>query len=39
MSDWGWVGLAYTIVYLTLAGYTVSLILRRNRLDRTKGSR
>ena len=32
MSDWGWVGLAYGIVYATLIGYTVSLIRRRRRL-------
>ncbi len=34
MSDWGWVGFAYTIVYLTLGTYTASLFLRRRRLDR-----
>ena len=33
MSDWGWVGLSYAVVYLTLASYTISLIRRRRRLD------
>lgn len=32
MSDWGWVGFAYAVVYLTLASYTTSLIRRRRRL-------
>lgn len=33
MSDWGWVSVAYAIVYGTLAGYVVSLAARRRRLD------
>lgn len=37
MSDWGWVGLAYAIVYLTLIGYTVALIQRQRRADRSDG--
>jgi hypothetical protein len=32
MSDWGWVSLAYGIVYATLIGYTASLVRRRRRL-------
>lgn len=39
MSDWGWVGLAYAIVYLTLATYTISLIQRQRRAERSNGSR
>ena len=39
MSDWGWVSLAYSIVYLSLAAYTMSLLIRRNRLDRDGRSR
>ncbi len=35
MSDWGWVAVAYAIVYLTLAGYTLSLIQRRRRTGRS----
>jgi hypothetical protein len=31
MSDWGWVALAYGIVYGTLLGYVVSLVWRRRR--------
>lgn len=31
MSDWGWVGLAYGVVYATLAGYTGALLARRHR--------
>jgi hypothetical protein len=30
MSDWGWVSLAYVVVYATLAGYVINL-LRRSR--------
>ena len=33
MSDWGWVSLAYAVVYGTLAGYVVSLMRRRRRLE------
>jgi hypothetical protein len=32
VSDWGWVSLAYAIVYGTLLGYIVTLVLRRRRL-------
>jgi hypothetical protein len=32
MSDWGWVALAYSIVYGTLLGYVVILVRRRKRL-------
>lgn len=28
MSDWGWVGLAYGVVYITLGAYLVSLVRR-----------
>lgn len=31
MSDWGWVGLAYGIVYGTLAAYTILLVSRSTR--------
>ena len=31
MSDWGWVSLAYVIVYGTLASYALSLYKRRVR--------
>ncbi len=34
MSDWGWVSLAYGVVYGTLAGYVMSLVRRRRRLMR-----
>jgi hypothetical protein len=33
VSDWGWVTLAYVIVYGTLVGYVASLVWRRRRLD------
>lgn len=39
MSDWGWVTFAYTIVYLTLGAYLVSLRVRRRRLGRDRDSR
>ena len=31
MSDWGWVGLAYGVVYLTLGAYLASLMRRLGR--------
>lgn len=31
MSDWGWVGLAYGVVYGALLGYTISLVMRLRR--------
>jgi uncharacterized membrane protein YjgN (DUF898 family) len=31
MSDWGWVALAYTIVYATLGVYTAWLLVRLRR--------
>lgn len=34
MSDWGWVTLAFTIVYGTLGTYTVMLMRRSVRLRR-----
>lgn len=37
MSDWGWVGLAYSTVYLTLASYTLSLLRRSRVFDRSDG--
>ena len=33
MSDWGWVGLAYGVVYVVLGGY-VGLLARRTRRAR-----
>ena len=38
MSDWGWVAFAYSVVYITLGAYTVSLIRRRRRLGKASGS-
>jgi len=35
MSDWGWVGLAYGIVYGTLGWYVASLVLRTRRAQRS----
>ena len=38
MSDWGWVGFGYSVVYGTLAAYAVFLSMRlrtaRRRLER-----
>lgn len=31
MSDWGWVGFAYLVVYGTLGAYVVSLLVRMRR--------
>jgi hypothetical protein len=35
MSDWGWVGVAYVVVYGTLIGYSVSLARRVRRARRS----
>lgn len=32
MSDWGWVGLGYSIVYGTLGAYVIWLGVRTRRL-------
>ncbi len=32
MTDWGWVSLAYVVVYGTLGGYVVGLVRRRRRI-------
>lgn len=37
MSDWGWVGIAYAVVYGTLAAYVAALIVRTRRLRKTAG--
>jgi hypothetical protein len=39
MSDWGWVTLAFSIVYGTLIVYTVILVRRSARLRRNGGAR
>ena len=38
MSDWGWVTLAYAVVYGTLGGYVVMVVRRTARLRRTGGA-
>ena len=39
MSDWGWVGLAFGIVYGSLLGYVAILVRRHARLLREQGTR
>ena len=37
MTDWGWVGLAFAIVYGTLIGYVAVLVRRAVQLRRNGG--
>lgn len=37
MSDWGWVTVAYVVVYGTLGVYLLRLMRRKRRLERGTG--
>jgi len=39
MTDWGWVGLAFAVVYGTLIGYVAVLVRRTARLGRNREGR
>ena len=34
MSDWGWVAFAYSVAYLTMAAFTLGLVLSLRRTRR-----
>jgi hypothetical protein len=39
VSDWGWVAFAYSVVYITLALYLASIVVRARRVRRSLDER